>query len=1019
MLSCLLGCLIPLGLHAQLSPYVPYQYLYDEALELFDKEKYGAAQKKIDHFLEYEEDLRTRGANDLHANARYVQAASAYHLERNDAVSLMKGFLSEFSENTKAPLVQYYLGKYYFGKRKYREAIDPFGAAYRAGRLDAPRLDEVVFLLAYCHYMAKDGLQALRYFDIATRTANPYREDALYYKSVIYYEEGDYEEAYNAFQDLKDSKKYGSEIKVYMANALMKLRRFDELNILADELISGPPLKGNEAQVYYVVANASFEREDYPRTTEFFGRYAKSRGKMGRTDYFRYGYALYQQQKYRDAIPEFQRALTQNDSLSQISSYYLGFCYLEEKDPASAKFAFEKAAQAVGVGNPVVLQDALYQYAKVSFATEAYDDALRAFTQITREYPRAPYIDEVRAMIGETYLYTRDYPRSTSYLESVPLNTPRAKKAYQTVCYYYGLELFERPDYAQAVPYFRKAVNNPYDDNLTLGAQYWLGEAEFRQGNFANARQAFQTFMTMRGAAQHEYGARAYYGLGWSFFKEKNHSQAFKNFETYLAKAGANEPRNLPVDASLRAGDCQFILKNYTQAINYYQKVIDLRYTYRDYAAYQMGEAYYRLTRYTESVQTFDKMIRSFKESELRDNALDRISEIYATWIKDYGSALKYAKMLVDEYPKSPLASDAYNRLALASYNLGNEQAAINYYKKVLSDYAGDRRSAQIALDNLATLLPEAEFDRVLKDYRNRNPQMDNNLASLVFSTGKDRFFSGNYSSAIDQFTTYIRDYKNGANYHESLLFRARCYRETGRLGESLRDYEAVYNTTVSNEFTNVALQEAAEIKYGQKDYLSSLMLYQELEKNAGKLENRVLAWFGIADNHKAMGDYAPAIAALSSIADNNEVQVYSRTRAQVGIGQCQYLQGNRDAARTTFTAVEQEFKNVFGAESQYMLTLILLEEGRELKERGNVAEANAKFEAVKQGTLYMRNNYATFNYWKAKTFLVVADAYYELGNIFQAKGTLESLVKEERFPDIQEEARKRLAEIVAAEGGQ
>ncbi|RMG55761.1 MAG: hypothetical protein D6722_27375 [Bacteroidetes bacterium] len=1011
-----------IGLQAQLSPYYDFLHLYEEAVELFDKSKYGAAQKRIDAFLEHEEDLRAQGgdnlaANDLHAHARYIQALSAYHLDRNDAVSLLEAFVREFADNSLAPEVQYYLGKYHFGRRAYRDAILPLERAYNQGRMPREQLDETIFLLAYCYYMEENDLQALRYFGLVSRTDNPYREDALYYRSVIHYQNEDYPEAYEAFQELTDSDKYGREIRVYLANTMLKMQKYDELYVLAEELISAPPSRDrNESQIYYIVANASFEREDYPRTTEFYDRYTKARGRMNRTDYFRHGYAFYQQQDYQEAIPVLQRALTGDDTLTQIASYYLGFCFLEEDDPASAKFAFQKAAEADGAINPVVQEDALYQYAKVSFATESYDEALKALNQLSERYPQAAYIDEVRAMTGEIYLYTRDYARSIQYLESIPRTTARTQKAYQTVCYFYGLELYERPDYDQAIALFRKAIDNNYDQEVTLGAQYWTGEAAFRKGDFAQSRQAYQAYLRMPGAANNEYYSRGYYGLAWAYFKEKKYSESQKAFADFLKNGGSSAPKGIQVDANLRAGDCLFIQKNYGAAANYYQTVLNLRYTYRDYATYQLAEGKYRQNRYQESVQTFAQLISGYADSELRDNALDRISEIYATWIKDYGNAAKYARMLVDDYPRSPLAADAYNRLALATYNLGNTDAAITYFKKVLTDYAGDRRNAQIALDNLSSLLPGDEFDRVLADYRNRNPEMDNNLAGLVFSTGKDRFFSGNYRAAIEQFSTYIRDYKNGPDYFEVLVFRARAYKETGDLAKALADYETVHNTTVNNAFTNVALLEAAQIKYEQQDFLGSLLLYQELEQTAGRLENRVQAWFGIADNYLALKDYEPAENAFMRIADNAEVQVFSRTKARVGIGNCQYLRGQLDQARTTFAAVERDYKNLFGAESQYMLTRILFDEAKDLQQRGLTEEAKASFEAVKQATLYMKNNYPTFNYWKARTFLVAAMAYYELGNAFQAKGTLESLIAEERFPDIQAEAQAKLNEILAAE---
>ena len=122
---------------------------------------------------------------------------------------------------------------------------------------------------------------------------------------------------------------------------------------------------------------------------------------------------------------------------------------------------------------------------------------------------------------------------------------------------------------------------------------------------------------------------------------------------------------------------------------------------------------------------------------------------------------------------------------------------------------------------------------------------------------------------------------------------------------------------------------------------------------------------------------------------------------------------GNRDIN------VFEDFKNEFGAESQHMVTQILLDQGLKFKNAGQAAEANAKFEETKTAGIYLKNAYPTFNYWKAKSFLNVAEANYELGEVFQAKGVLESLVSEDRFPEIQKAAQDRLAEIQAEEDAQ
>ncbi|MDX2245900.1 MAG: tetratricopeptide repeat protein [Bacteroidia bacterium] len=1008
-------------LRAQLSPYFEFQYLYDDAVELFEKKKYGAAQKKVDAFLMAEQNLRGEERdNDLHANARFIQAVGAYHLDRNDAVSLMEQYIFEFDENTKASLMGYYLGKYHFDHQKYGLAIQPLVTAYNAGSLPPDQLTEAMFILAYAYFKEGNNAQAIHYFELVSTTENRYREDALYYRAVILYQDLEFEEAYFAFKDLTSSEKYGQETQVYLANTMLKLKKYDELYILADDLIARPRVKGKDAQIYYIVANASFERYDYPRTTEFFSQYVGNKGKMNRTDYFRYGFAHYKQDEFTEAVPFFQKAMIQiqTDSLTQVSSYYLGFCYLKLKDNDNAKIAFQKATQGDATGNPEISQDALYQYAKVAFATGDYSNALKGLTQIVETYPRATYIDEVQTMIGETYLLTRDYPRSIKYFESIPRNTPRAQKAYQLVCYYYGLDLYERGGFENSIPFFRKAISSNFDKDMALSAQYWLAEATYRNNDNKGALLAYNAYLGMSGVATNEYNANAYYGQGWAYFKEKNYTAARQAFDNFIQKGGRTAEKNLIVDAHLRAGDCLFLQRNYAGANTYYQKVVDFRYTQGDYAYYQLAEAAYRQSNYQKSVENFDKVIQTFRTSDLRDDALDRISEIYATWIKNNNQALKYAKMLVDEYPKSPLAADAYNRLALASYNAGDSDGAVRYFKKVLTDYASDKKNAQIALDNLTGLVSESEFDKILRDYRNQNPNMDTNLAQLVFNTGKDRFFAMNYSSAVDQFTTYINDYKNGPDYFEALVFRARAYRELGKFISALDDYKQIYTATVRNDFTNIALLEAAEIKYEQKDYTQSLQLYQTLDNQAGKLENKVQAKFGVAKSHKALGDYKLAQDALTQIANNNEVAVYSRTKAQVEIGHCQYLAGQLLSAKASFAKVEQEFKNAFGAESQYMLTKILFDEGKQFQAKGQNDLATGKFEEVKDAAIYMANNYSSFNYEKAKTFIVAASAYFELGNAFQAKGTLESLINEAPYDDVKEEARKILAEIQAKEEG-
>lgn len=985
--------------------------LYEEGLTLFEKQLYGAAAKKFETFLaqEAEQQVRTGTNNDIHALAQYYQAVCAYHLDRNDAVLLLQSFVKDYPENTETTLANFYQGKYFFNRRDYEAAIDPLLAAEQTLTLGSDREGELMFMLGYSYFYEEGNEKAdldlaVRYFNQLSNFDNTYQEDARYYKAVILYKNESYNEAYEALRSLRNSRKYGAETQVYLANTLLKLKKYDELFELAEELLADNS-RNKDPQVYHIVANASYEREEYENAVRYFDEYIRERGNLSRTDNFRVAHANYKLEYFKEAIPYFRKVLTPDDSIAQVGSYFLGFCYLNQNSTENAKFAFRKAINRDEENNILpdqITEDAVFQYAKLCFVTEDYAEARQALLEIETVFPRAAYIDEARSLLGEVWLIDRDYEAAIEYFESIPLQNDRAKKAYQTACLYYGLDLFEKKEFVDADTYLRKAIGNDFDHEMTLSALYWLAESAYRQEDFQEANQNFLAFMQDREGKNHGYYSAVLYGLGWSYFKQKDYSKSLNSFKDFINMADQKAPKRILVDANLRAGDNLFMLRRYNEANQYYANVARINYSHQDNAFYQLGESYYRQRNYDQSVRTFARLIENYPQSALRDNALDRISEIYATWIKDYRQAAVYANMLVKSYPKSPLAPDAYNRLAVAAYNSGREDVAVNYFKKVLVDYAFDKKNAQIALDNLAILLPADQFDQVLSDYRQRNPQVNENLAELTFNTGIDRYFSENYASAIRQFSDYIRSFKNGPNFYEALLYRARCYKATNDLNQALADYQEIYNTIPKNDQTNSALQEAAEIHFEQKQFAQSLELFVQLDNTAEAISNRVQAKFGIAKNYKAMNKYAEAQRSLEEIARVPEVDINARTRAQVEIGECQYFRGMLDDALNNFREVETNFDNELAAQSQYMITQILYEQGKD--------------EETKAAGLYMKNTYPTYNYWKARTFLVVAEANYRLGEVFQAKGVLESLIAEDRFPDVQEQARQRLAEMEAIE---
>jgi tetratricopeptide (TPR) repeat protein len=115
--------------------------------------------------------------------------------------------------------------------------------------------------------------------------------------------------------------------------------------------------------------------------------------------------------------------------------------------------------------------------------------------------------------------------------------------------------------------------------------------------------------------------------------------------------------------------------------------------------------------------------------------------------------------------------------------------------------------------------------------------------------------------------------------------------------------------------------------------------------------------------------------------------------------GKAYYARNDAPFALGAFNRVTEFPVNEKCVESKYMVARILFESG--------------SFKASLDTCLKLKNKYASYEYWMAKTFVLMADNYYATGNAFQAKATLESIVQNyEGDAVLLNEAREKLEKI-------
>lgn len=1000
--------LAPALMHAQQPAMHEAFATYKEAQELYDMGKYGAAKEKFRRYIEIRQRASSLPHNtyDLVPDALFFKGMCSFHLLNNDAKGTFSDYLIAYPLHPKRDEALFHIGKLHYIRKEYKDAV-PYLQQVETGTLSKDQVTECRFMLGYGYYKEGNPQKAKEKFSQIRLANGTYGEMGAYYYAVIAYQEGQYAEAYEAFSRVKPDAKYADNLDVLKASCLLKLGRYDELDQLGRELMDNK--ENANVETWFILANASFERGRWADCIRYFTEFEQRRGRMNREAQYRLAFAHYKNQEPAKAVEHFQKALQPEDEVAQSAYYYLGHSYLKQEDFAHARTAFKQASDIKA--NPAIASEALFLYAKASFETRFFDDALDAMRRYLETNSNSSYSAEAKGLIGEMLVYASNFKDAIDYLEqNDALRTPRSQLAYQRACYYYALEQYEKSRFDVAADYFKKAFNNRQDPSITLPAYFWYAESQFRKEDFKAASESYDNFLKQPYAAKHEYHPLAYYGLAWSQLRQEKYAAALEGFEKYIGLADRQRDKETYTDAMLRAGDCELLLKNYESSLKYYKQVRDYNHRNVDYALLQMGKVYFRQNEYQKAAESYVQLVTNYRKSEWRDEALLSAADIYLSWLSDWASCAKYCRMLEKEHPDSKLLPDALLRLAVAEQKGGNEASAIKYFKAVAFDHCQNEAARTAALTSMADLLPAAEYDQAESESRKRCPfksegASDGNAEDLAISIADQRFFEDNYTSAIERYTNYLSDFRVGKHRYKAYYYRGQSYEKTKQLDKALEDYEAVYSADRIGEFTLKALKAAAEIQFARGNSLAAMELYASMEGRSDKLEDRLSAQFGKANIHLANKDYEAARRELTTIYTDPNTTEYSRTKARVAIAVCDYHLNRKDDAYQNFVEVEAANKNVFGAESQYYITRILYERG--------------SYEQSRDTALYMFKAYQSYNIWKARTTAVLAEDYIQLGDTFQAvKSTLPSLAEQDAFKDLRDAAKTRLEGLLKVWSG-
>jgi TolA-binding protein len=774
---------------------------YRRALDLFEKEKYGAAQRHFQQAIREYGDSHTL----LKSNAEYYSALCAIELFNDDAEYLMAKFVSDHPESIHRNDAHFHLGKLYYRKRNYRKASDWLEAA-RHEYLKEELRDEYFFMLGYGYFMRNEFEKASRAFFVIKDWRSTYAAPATYYYSHIAYTNNNLATALHGFLSLRDDESFSGLVPYYIIQIYYLQRRYD------DVIANGPGLlkiavPRRVPEISRIIGESYYRRRQYTEAIPYLEKYADNTGTISREDRYQLGYCYYQTGRYEEAAAMFERVGGRDDELSQNTNYHLADCYIKLNDKQKARMAFSAAAR-MGY-DPTIQEDALFNYSLLTFeiAYSPFNEAINGFNSFIELFPESRRIDEAYNYLVMAYMNTRNYREALASIEKIKVKTNDIRRAYQRVAYFRGLELYSNLRFEDAIRAFDLSLENAqFNTAISAQSYYWKGEALFRLSRYSEAISNYNRFMLSPGAFQLQEYNISHYNMGYAHFRNNDHPNAISWFRRYLNLTRESKIR-MTGDALNRIGDSYFILNQYHNSVEYYDRAIANGLANRDYSLFQKAIAMGLMNNRNGKIKVLDQLLAEHPASSYRLDALFEMGNAHMA-INVPERAYTYYARLAEEYPSSSFVSSALLQLGLIEYNRNRNKEAITFYKKVAETFPGtpQSRSALSGLRNIYLDMNDVDsyvtYTRSLGAYASVTISEQD---SLIYIAAENLYMSGNLARAAEGFGRYIEQFRNGSFILNAHYYKADSHHRLGEREKALESYNFV-TRMFRNTFTEPRL---------------------------------------------------------------------------------------------------------------------------------------------------------------------------------------------------------------------
>jgi len=962
---------------------------YAVGLELFQKQKYGAAQERFTRALEHPRAL----PSIQQENAFYYQAASALELFNMDGEPLMILFIQTHPEHPMVNMANFQLATYYFTKKSYKSVLKQFELVDET-KLEQQYLEEFYFKKGYSHFQQEEYDKSKEALSHVLAGGKKYQSPALYYSSYILYREDKNEAALKGFQELESDKLFGNVVPFYILQIYYRQGKNEEVLTYGKELLGKDFAQSKSGEIHRMLGEAHYNLGQYKEAVPEM-EIAISELGGSRDDRYKLAYASYRGAEYEKALQYFQQVTDEEDELTQLAFYHMGDCYLKLDRKMEARGAFRSASKYTF--DKEIQEDALFNFAKAAYelSYDPYNEAVQAFEEYIDKNPNSLRVDEAYEFLLKVYLTTRNYESAINSIDKMKKVNDGLKETYQRISYVRGTELFNDLQFVNAISFLQRSDKYPVNPKITAQAIFWQAEAYSIMKKWKAAEEHYKLFMEVPSAINLPEFGRAHYGLAYVYFENLRYEDAISWFRKFVDYEKNDSVR--VNDGLLRIADAFYLRKDNKRAIEFYDRAIKYNKFDTDYAIFQIAVCYGLEGKSASKVETLKSMLDNYPETDFAADAKYEIAETHF-FMDNSQEAIKYFDKVIKEHPNSSYVPKSKLNKGLLFYNQSSDEKALPLFKDVAENYPATEEAKE-ALMKIQKIYVEDGDVSGFEKYVADNDFPDITMGALdtsYYESAEFMYIRGNLEAAMAEFKKYIDKFPNGYFKLNANFYRADAAVQLKKYDQAIIGFDNVLEFK-KNAFTERALMSASEIYFFQGKYKEALLRFTMLEEVAENAENLIQARVGLMRCNYLLNNFEQAHEYALKLQRSDKVPELVSSEASLTSAKCALAQNNLRMAQERFKQTLLESNNEIGAEAMYNLAYIHFLEG--------------EYEQSQKLVFEMVNVFPNYGEWISRSFLLLADNYVKQNDLFQARLTLQNLI-DNYDGELKEEAQRKLLEI-------